>query len=68
MNTKQALPPCAIDALDFAKSMAAEYARRGGNPSVLFAAFAGLVSSQDMRVAARCLEALDENIMTNGGK
>lgn len=41
-----------------AEGLTQEYSGRGRNPSVLFAAFAGLVSARDKVVGADCLIAV----------
>jgi len=52
-------PPRIYGTADFAQNLARDYAKRGGDLTALFAAFAALVSARNEKVAADCLIAVD---------
>ena len=55
-------PSHAYAVVGFAESLAREYARRGGDLTVLFGAYAGLVSARHKAAGADCLIALDRMV------
>jgi hypothetical protein len=52
-------PDEAAASIAFAQSLAQAYVSRGGDSIDLFAAFVGIVVSEDKDVGLRCLEATD---------
>lgn len=67
MAASDDVPEASLRGMSFAESVARDYVNTGGDAKDLFVAYVGAVMTQDSKIGAACLAALDETVRQRSG-